>query len=66
LTRRAGTPTTVDPTIIVRVLPLTPNEAQLVARAVKQLMATEGESGAGRDVLAMLKRPLETRLFDNS
>jgi hypothetical protein len=66
LTRRAGSPTTFDATIIVRVLPLTPNEAQLVARAVKQLMATEGESVAGRDVLAMLKRPLETRLFDNS
>jgi hypothetical protein len=52
-----GTPT-LDPTVAIVVLPLTRHEAQLVARAVKALMATEGASVTPEDVLAMLERPL--------
>jgi hypothetical protein len=58
LSRQPGTPT-LDPTVVVYLLPLTSHEAQLVARAVGQLMANEGESVAGRNVVAMLKQPLD-------
>jgi hypothetical protein len=50
---------TLDPTVVVYVLPLTRHGAQLVARAVRQLMKDEGVSVPARDVLAMLERPLE-------
>jgi hypothetical protein len=45
--------------IVVYAVPLTRHEAQLVARAVKQLMANEGVSAAGQNILAMLDRPLD-------
>jgi hypothetical protein len=58
LTRQPGTPT-LDPTIVVYLLPLTSHESQVVARAVRQLMANEGESVPARNVLAMLRQPLD-------
>jgi divalent metal cation (Fe/Co/Zn/Cd) transporter len=58
VSRRAATPT-LDPTVVVYAVPLTPNEMQLVARAVRLLIAKEGVSVAGQNVLAMLDRPLD-------
>lgn len=60
---RGGSPADVSPTRYqasptVVAIPLRPHEAELIRRAVEELVEREGDSWTAANVREMLKRPL--------
>jgi hypothetical protein len=57
--RSLSTPKTRIPPPVVVAVPLRPHEAQLIQRAVEELVKREGESWTAANVRQLLERPLE-------